>query len=132
MAARGVLQRRIGLPALGAAVLLVPSAAVVADAAAPPSGTITDTSTSVTWSAGPFLTPNTTGAATGTPLCTAPTMCDDFALHVSTPPGYGTGHQLSITVSWPVAAADFDIYVLDSAGNTLDTSASSADPELVL
>jgi hypothetical protein len=58
-------------------------------------------------------------------------MCDDYTLHVSTPAGYGTGHRLSISVSWPNSAADFDLYVLDSAGNVLGTSASSADPELV-
>jgi hypothetical protein len=131
MAARGVLHRRFALSALGAAVLLIPSAAVVADAATPTSGTVTDSSTTVSWSAGPFLTPNTTGQA-GEPVCTAPTLCDDFALHVSTPPGYGSGHQLSISVAWPNSAADFDVYVFDGAGNVVGTAASSADPELVL
>ena len=35
---------------------------------------------------------------------------------MSTPPGYGTGHQLAIWVAWPNTAADFDLYVLDAAG----------------
>src|SRR3954452_7501885 len=107
MAVQEIHRRAVLSALLGAGVLIVPSAAVVADAATPTSGTVTDAATTVSWSAGPFVTPNTTGAATGEPLCTLPTMCDDFALHVSTPPGYGTGHQLSISVSWPVAAADF-------------------------
>ncbi len=51
---------------------------------------------------------------------------------MSTPAGYDTGHSLKIDVSWPTTAADFDLYVLDAAGNTVGTSASSADPEEVV
>jgi hypothetical protein len=103
-----------------------------AQASNPTSGSVTDTSTQVTWSGGPFVTPNVTGAALGAPDCTAPTSCDDFTLHVSTPAGYDTGHTLKIDVAWPNTAADFDLYVLDSAGNAVGTSASSADPEEVV
>jgi len=125
------LRRRLALTAgLGAAVLLAP-AALPANAADPSSGTVTDSATSVTWTAGPFATPNPTNAA-GDPVCNAVTQCDDYALHVSTPPGYGDGHQLAISVQWANSAADFDLYVLDSAGKVLSSSASSADPELVL
>src|SRR3954454_19064118 len=125
-------RRLISTAVIGTAALLIPAAAVpFADAATPSSGAITTAAPSVTWSAGPFVAPNVTGNA-GTPVCASAEMCDDYALHVSTPPGYGTGHQLSISVSWPSAAADFDLYVLDSAGKVVGTSASSADPELVL
>jgi hypothetical protein len=125
------LRRRLAFSTLATAVLLLPAALPVADAAAPTSGTVTPTTTTVTWTAGPFAVPNVTGNA-GDPVCATPQSCDDFTLHVSTPPGYGTGHQLSISVAWPNSAADFDLYVLDSSGNTVGTSASSADPELVL
>src|SRR4051795_13582030 len=126
-----VIRRRIALTAgLGAAVLLAP-AAVPADAADPSSGTVSDSSTSVTWSSGPFATANPTNAA-GDPICNAATECDDYALHVSTPPGYGDGHQLAISVQWANTAADFDLYVLDASGTIVGGSASSADPELVL
>jgi hypothetical protein len=125
------LRRRLALTAtLGAAVLIAP-AALPADAADPSSGTVTDSSTTVTWSAGPFATSNPTGAA-GDPTCNAATVCDDYALHVSTPPGYGGGHQLAISIGWTNTAADFDLYVLDASGKIVGTSASSADPELVL
>src|SRR4051794_13718357 len=125
------LRRRLAATAgLGAAVLLT-SAAVPAEAADPSSGTVSDSSTSVTWSAGPFVTANPTNAA-GDPICNAATECDDYALHVSTPPGYGGSHQLGISVQWASTAADFDLYVLDSTGAIVGTSASSADPELVL
>ena len=125
-------RRLISTAVIGAAALLIPAAAVpFADAATPSSGAITTAAPSVTWSAGPFVAPNATGNV-GAPVCASAEMCDDYALHVSTPPGYGTGHQLWISVSWPSAAADFDLYVLNSAGEIIGMSASSADPELVL
>jgi hypothetical protein len=131
MSGSAQLRRRLSLTAaVGAAVLVVP-AALPAEAADPSSGTVSDSSTSVSWSAGPFAVANPTGAA-GDPMCDATTVCDDFALHVSTPPGYGDGHQLAISIEWPNSAADFDLYVLDASGQTVGTSASSADPELVL
>ena len=34
-------------------------------------------------------------------------------------------------MSWPVSAADFDVYVLQN-GSVVSTSASSADPEVVV
>src|SRR3954462_6114405 len=115
------LRRRLAVTAgLAAAVLLAP-AAVPAGAADPSSGTVPDSATSVTWSSGPFAVSNPTGA-TGDPTCNAVTVCDDYALHVSTPPGYG-GHQLAISVQWANTAADFDLYVLDSAGKVVGTSA---------
>ncbi|MEO5711713.1 MAG: CARDB domain-containing protein [Nocardioidaceae bacterium] len=102
-----------------------------ADAATPTGGTVSDTSTTIGWSGGPFVAPNATGAA-GTPACTVPQSCDDFTLHVATPAGYGTTHTLNLKVSWTNTAADFDVYVLDRAGNVVGTSASSADPEQVI
>jgi hypothetical protein len=125
------LRRRLAISVLGASVLLLPAALPAADAAAPTSGTVTPTAPTVTWTAGPFAAPNVTGNA-GTPVCATAQMCDDFTLTVSTPPGYSTGHQLSIKVAWPNSAADFDLYVLDSSGQTVGTSASNADPELVV
>ena len=101
-------------------------------ASSPNEGSVSDSSTSVSWGGGPFVAPNTTGTALGAPDCTAPQSCDDFTLHVSTPAGYGDSHSLKIDVRWPTTAADFDVYVLDGAGNTVGTSASSADPEEVV
>src|SRR5581483_2386990 len=86
-----------------------------AEAADPASGAISATSPSVTWTAGPFAVPNTTGLL-GDPVCNAATVCDDFRLTVSTPAGYGDTHDLRIQVGWPNAAADFDLYVLDASG----------------
>ena len=99
-------------------------------AATPDSGTVSDTSTSVQWTAGPFAAPNVTGT-TGAVTC-GPGLCDDFALHVSTPSTYGDTHQLTIKVGWANAAADFDIYLLDQQGAVVASSASSADPETIV
>ena len=132
MSGSNQLRRRLALTAgAGAAILLAPAAVPAADAADPSSGTVTDSAASVSWSSGPFAVPNPTNAA-GDPTCNAVTVCDDYALHVDTPPGYGDGHQLAIGIEWANSAADFDLYVLDSAGEVVGTSASSADPELVL
>ena len=103
-----------------------------ADAATPNEGTVTDTSTSASWSGGPFVAPNATGNALDQPDCSLPQSCDDYTLHVSTPAGYGTTHTLDVKVAWTNTAADFDVYVLDRAGNVVGTAASSADPEQVV
>ena len=125
-------RRTIGLAS--SACLTVAALTLGGHAAAsnPAEGTVSDTSTQVTWSGGPFVTPNATATALGAPDCTLPMSCDDFTLHVSTPAGYDTGHALKIDVAWPNTAADFDVYVLDAAGNTVATSASSANPEEVV
>lgn len=102
-----------------------------ADAAMPSEGAVSDASRSVAWEGGPFVAANVSGTA-GTPDCSVPQSCDDFALHVATPAGYGTTHTLDIKVAWANTAADFDVYVLDQAGNVVGTAASSADPEQVI
>lgn len=127
----GSSARRLTLLAAVGAGVLVAQALVGADAATPTSGSISPTAPTATWTAGPFAAPNVTGTA-GTVVCGAPTLCDDYTLKVATPAGYGSGHRLTISVSWPNSAADFDVYVLDSAGNTVGTSASNADPEQVV
>jgi hypothetical protein len=105
--------------------------AIVATAATPSTGTVTDTSGPQTWTGGPFVAGNVT-AQTGTVSCAVPQSCDDYTLTVNTPAGYGDTNNLKIQVGWPNTAADFDVYVLDAAGNTVAASASSADPETVL
>ncbi len=126
-----VRSRAFRLTALGA--LLAAGLTVgSADAATPTEGTLSDGGGPVTWSGGPFAVANTTGAALDQPDCTAPTSCDDFTLHVSTPAGYGTDHNLVVKVAWANTAADFDVYVLDAQGNVVGTAASSADPEQVI
>ncbi|MGI9155349.1 MAG: pre-peptidase C-terminal domain-containing protein [Marmoricola sp.] len=101
-------------------------------ASTPTEGTVSDTQPVTSWGGGPFAAPNATGEATGAPDCTVPQSCDDFNLHVNTSAAYGSTHTLKVDVSWANSAADFDLYVLDAAGSTVATSASSADPEEVV
>lgn len=126
------VKRLTGLAATCALVCAAPTYSSTAEASTPDHGTVSDTSTSASWGGGPFVAPNPTGTALDAPDCTSPQSCDDFTLHVSTPAGYGDTHALKIDVTWPTAAADFDVYVLDQAGHTVGTSASSADPEEVV
>src|SRR5947208_1257005 len=103
----------------------------LAHGSTPAAGTVTDTSSPATWTGGPFLVANVTGTA-GTVDCTAPQSCDDYSLTVATPAGTGDTKNLKISVSWQNSAADFDVYVLDSAGNEVASAASSSDPETVI
>ncbi|HEX6918809.1 MAG TPA: sialidase family protein [Actinomycetes bacterium] len=127
----GASPRRRVVAGLVAAGLCGALATLPADAATPASGSVSDTSTSTTWTAGPFAVANTTGTL-GDPQCGSATPCDDFQLGVSVPAGYDTDHSLRIDVQWANSAADFDLYVLDASGSTISSAASSSDPETVL
>ncbi|HSR25106.1 MAG TPA: PPC domain-containing protein, partial [Candidatus Eisenbacteria bacterium] len=127
----GWSKRRKMLSAGVAAALGVTLASLPADAATPSSGTVSDSSTTATWTAGPFAVANTTGTL-GDPQCSSATPCDDYQLTVSTPAGYDADHSLRIDVKWANSVADFDVYVLDSAGNTISSAASSSDPETIV
>ncbi|MFL6674556.1 MAG: CARDB domain-containing protein [Massilia sp.] len=100
-------------------------------AANPASGTVTDRSTALSYSAGPFLVPNTTATA-GSLVCNAAAPCDDFKLTVDLPATYASGYNITVKIQWPNSSADFDLYVLDADGNLVNSSASSADPEVAV
>jgi len=125
-----ISRRRLATVTAGLLAVGSIGAAVRADAATPSGGSVSDASRSVGWTGGPFAAPNVTGTS-GTVTC-GPGLCDDFLLHVSTPSGYETAHQLKITVGWQLAAADFDIYLLDQAGKEVTSAASSSDPEVMI
>ncbi len=130
MSVSSVFAHHRGALALASCTLLVAAVVSSAQAATPTSGSISDTSGPVQWTAGPFAAANVSGSA-GDVAC-GPQLCDDFPLHVSTPAGYGSTHQLTVKVAWAQAAADFDIYLLDSTGAVVASAASSSDPEVVV
>jgi hypothetical protein len=123
-------RRRLALVAVTATALAI-SGAVAASGSTPSAGTVTDTSGARSWTAGPFVAANPTATA-GDPVCTIPQSCDDYALTVATPAGYGDTNDLKISVGWSNSAADFDVYLLNSAGATVASAASSADPEVIV
>src|SRR2546430_1764101 len=116
----------------GATVVLLCLAGVTrADAATPASGTVSPASPTGTWTAGPFAVANPS-AQSGSLLCNQAAPCDDYGLTVTVPAGYDAGNDLTISVGWPDTAADFDVYLYDSAGTEIGRSASSADPETMV
>ena len=115
-------------------------------AAAPSSGTLTDTSGTVSYTSGPFTGANPTPVpqVDSGPECLNPVQpCDDFALTVTLPSGYAAAHPnaaVKITMGWTDAGAgvsDYDLYVYRGTVTNTDgsqaadyQSASSADPEI--
>ena len=75
-------RRLLGVAAAGALVAAALTNAGSADASSPTEGTVSDSSTSVSWTGGPFAAPNVSGTALDAPDCRAPQSCDDFTLHV--------------------------------------------------
>jgi len=116
---------------LSLAVLYSGLHAGLALAATPATGTVTDRNTSASYTAGPFLVPNVSGLA-GAVSCSAVLPCDDFTLKVDVPAAYAADHNLTVRVKWANSTADFDLYVLDEAGNVVGSAASSSDPELAV
>jgi hypothetical protein len=136
-----------GLNASCAAVLC--SAGILATsarAAAPTSGTLTNTSGSVSYEAGPFNLTNPTPVPLldSGPECNAPAQqCDDFLLTVTLPADYTTTHPndvIRFKAGWTDAGAglsDYDLYVYagsvtatNGSQQALSQSASSANPEM--
>jgi hypothetical protein len=125
------MRKKLTTLSLALAVLAPTFVAGLAHAASPSSGTVTAQTTSVSYSAGPFLVPNPTGAA-GSVSCNTATPCDDFQLTVDLPSTYAGSYNLAVRVQWPNSAADFDVYVLDAGGNIVGSAASSSDPEVAI
>ncbi len=86
------------------------------------SGTLSQQNPSIVYTAGPFLVSNPTGQA-GL-MCNQVFPCDDFALTVIAPGTYSGTQNIRVQVGWPNTTSDFDVYILDSNGNTLTSSAS--------
>ena len=93
-------------------------------AATPSSGTVSPSSPALTYTGGPFDLPNPTGDQ-GTPVVCFGDLkpCDDFALTVSIPPEL---YFLRVSLSLANAAADFDLYLYDAAGNVVKSSTGGA------
>src|SRR5438128_1090045 len=89
-------------------------------ASTPSSGTLTDVSGPVTYTAGPFFVANPTPVIfvdQGPECFGSEQPCDDYALTVTLPAGYHTAHPnaaVKVTMSWSDngrGAADYDRYV---------------------
>src|SRR6266478_9946509 len=86
----------------------------------PPSGSLSDTSGPVTYTAGPFFVVNPTPVlfVDQGPECFGSAQpCDDFVLTVTLPAGYAAMHpgaSVKVTLGWTDAgsgASDYDLYI---------------------
>lgn len=92
--------------------------------ATPSSGTLTapasGQTSSLTWSGGPY-----TGATADPSLCSSVT-CDSFPLTVNVPSTFysaNPNYTVQVGLNWPSSTNDFDLYVTDSGGNQVCSSA---------
>src|SRR3954469_1078189 len=112
----------IALCAIGSSLVLVSFGST------PSSGTLTEASGPLTYTAGPFFQPNAFGnsiAGECDPDPSDPLVpCDVYQLHVSLPAGYAQAHpnqHLFVRIEWPTPGAEFDLYLWDAkawAGTT--------------
>lgn len=105
------------------------SAAGAAPVATPGAGTLSAATPTVTYTGGPHFVSNAS-AQSGELICNDVLPCDDFALTVIAPPGYENTHNVRVQVEWPNSVSDFDVYILNSGGQTIATAATSNDPEV--
>src|SRR6266478_8100585 len=94
--------------------------AMLSFASTPSSGTLTDTSGPISYTAGPFFVANPTPVIEldSGPECGGSSQpCDDFALTVNLPAGYTTTNpnaSIKVTLSWTdngSGSSDYDLYI---------------------
>jgi hypothetical protein len=102
-------------------------------AATPSSGTVSPAGTTLGFTGGPFDFTNQTGAPyvppvpPVSPVCANPVSpCDDFALTVAIPPADSTIYFLTVAVHFANPASDFDLYLIDADGITVDASSANS------
>src|SRR5947207_12438475 len=110
--------------------------AVLSLASTPSSGTLTDTSGPVSYTAGPFFVANPTPVilVDSGPECGASQPCDDFALTVTLPSGYHAANpnaSVKVTLSWTdtgSGSSDYDLYIYKNPRNDCNpTDCTSTD-----
>src|SRR3954447_2512478 len=110
--------------------------AVIAFAATPSSGILTDTSGPIEYTAGPFLQPNQSPLGLGQlddgPRCdNSGFSCDSFNLTVNLPAGFAGSHcnaAIKVSLTWTdtgTGQSDYDLYVFKGNVTTLDGSRSA-------
>lgn len=111
-------------------------AASAVNAAEPATATLTDVDGKVpeiTWTgAGPFLIPNVLATA-GDPICDVPMTCDEFTLVVDISDEFRMDEanrretvRIGITNATTTGQEDWDLYIYDSNGTMIASSAGAA------
>lgn len=121
---------------LALATILICLAAFPA-AADPDSGTLSPSTPSLSYVGGPYTGANPSINLQDEPDCDlVPNTCDDYALTVDVDQAYIDANPdavVAVKIEWPNSTNDFDLFVQDpNSGTTIQRSASSADPEIVI
>jgi len=121
---------------LNRALWFVPALFVLAGsglASTPSSGALTDANPTVSYTAGPFVIPNLTDSVSGTPMCSATIpaeQCDTFQLAVNVASADASTKQIQVTISFPISAGEFDVFVFDANGNLLASDTAGGEPSV--
>jgi hypothetical protein len=118
-------------------------------ASTPSSGTLTNVSGPISYTAGPFFQSNQSPLGLGQldtgPRCDSADPCDSYTLTVSLPAGYAAAHPnaaVKVTMFWNDTGSgqsNYDLYIYNGINPTVDgnhpadhQSASNANPEVAI
>ena len=96
-------------------------------ASTPTTGTLAAANATVTWSGGPYSGNTVDTSPANTSLCTTLT-CDTFNLSVNVPANFYTTNpndEVQIGINWASNLNEFDLFIYDSSGNLVASSAQS-------
>ena len=114
MGQQGLYRKAISVAVLFVLVLSSTSMLRGVHAATPSSGTLSETSQSVTWTGATYAAMANADPST-CPPSTDPmnTLCDHFFLTINLASDFWTTHTgtVTITINWPSGANDFDLYI---------------------
>jgi hypothetical protein len=113
------------IKAFSAVAILLTTSALYAST--PSTGTLASASATVTWSGGPYTGNTVDTSPVNTSLCTTLT-CDSFNLSVNIPSNFyisNPNDEVQIGINWASDLNEFDLFVYDSAGNLVASSAQS-------
>jgi len=94
---------------------------------------LTDTNPTISYTAGPFAVPNVTDNVNGTPTCDATIpaeQCDTFLLTVNVASTDASTKLITVTISFPISAGEFDVFVFDKNGNLLGSDTAGGEPSV--
>ncbi len=123
--------------------------AMLSFASTPSSGTLTDLSGPISYTAGPFFQSNQSPLGLGQvdtgPRCDAADPCDSYTLTVSLPAGYAAAHPnaaIKATMFWTdtgTGQSNYDLYIYNGTNPTVDgnhpadhQSVSNTNPEVAI
>jgi len=111
---------------LATIILLVSVVSIPARAASPSSGAVSQSSPSLTWNGPLYVMSTPVPEACPPGADPANVRCDHFFLTIDVPPTFWTQNTggVAIRITWPSSDNDFDLYVYNSGGTQVASSAA--------